>query len=495
MKYFLYARKSTDEEERQVLSIEAQLAELKELAAKEKLEIADSLCESKTAKEPGRKIFGEMLARIEKGEADGILAWHPDRLARNSVDGGKIIYMVDIGQIKTLKFPTFWFENTPQGKFMLNIAFGQSKYYVDNLSENVKRGFRQKLRRGEYPNKAPIGYLNDRTAKTVLIDPLRAKLIIKMFELYSSGEFSLKYLKDKFNEIGFTSKRGRNMTSSMILQILSNPFYCGVFKFNGEIYQGKYEPIISKKLFDGVQAVMKERGRPLGQDKHDYAFTGLMKCKCGACITAERQKGHIYYRCTKKMGICDEKYIREENLLEQFHGLFQKASLPDDWIDNMLAKLNEEEKSAIKSSSSLIDEVKTQITATESKLDKLLDDRLEGLLDKDDYLRKKEQLINQKIDLEDKIQSIRQTGNNWLEPMREFIFANKQTKKVANGGDNLEIRAFIKKIGSNFILQGKKFEFKPKNGWNSVLKNEKRNWLRDLESNQDNSFQRAASYH
>jgi site-specific DNA recombinase len=494
MKYFLYARKSTDEEERQVLSIEAQLAELKELAAKEKLEIADSLCESKTAKEPGRKIFGEMLSRIEKGEADGILAWHPDRLVRNSVDGGKIIYMVDIGQIKTLKFPTFWFENTPQGKFMLNIAFGQSKYYVDNLSENVKRGFRQKLRRGEYPNKAPIGYLNDRSTKTVLVDPLRAKLIVKMFEMYSSGDFSLKFLKDKFCDIGLTSKRGKNLTISMISNILSNPFYCGVFKFNGEIYQGKYEPIISKKLFDEVQAVMKDRGRPLGQDKHDYAFTGLMKCICGACITAERQKGHVYYRCTKKMGICDEKYIREENLLEQFHGLFQKASLPDDWIDSMLAKLDEEEKSAIKSSSGLIDEVKTQITATESKLDKLLDDRLEGLLDKDDYLRKKEQLINQKIDLEDKIQSIRQTGNNWLEPMREFLFANKQTKKVANDGDLLEIRAFIKKIGSNFILQGKKFEFKPKNGWNSVLNSENLNWLRDLDSNQDNSFQRAASY-
>src|SRR4030066_1594817 len=154
MKYFSYTRKSTDSEERQILSIEAQLAELKEFAAKEKLEIVASLCEAQTAKEPGRKIFGEMLDRICAGEAGGILAWHPDRLARNSIDGGKIIYLLDTGKLLDLKFPTFWFDTTPQGKFMLSIAFGQSKYYVDNLSENVKRGLRQKIRNGVWPGKA-----------------------------------------------------------------------------------------------------------------------------------------------------------------------------------------------------------------------------------------------------------------------------------------------------------------------------------------------------
>ncbi|MBU3922668.1 recombinase family protein, partial [Patescibacteria group bacterium] len=144
-KYFLYIRKSTDEDDRQILSLEAQEIELKELAEKEHLIIVDTFKESQTAKEPGRPIFNNMLDRIEKGEAEGILAWHPDRLARNSVDGGKIIFLVDSEKIKALKFPTFWFEATPQGKFMLSIAFGQSKYFVDNLSENTKRGLRQKL--------------------------------------------------------------------------------------------------------------------------------------------------------------------------------------------------------------------------------------------------------------------------------------------------------------------------------------------------------------
>src|SRR3989338_2568689 len=145
MKYFIYIRKSTDSEERQVMSLESQFSELKEFAAKEKLEIVASFQEAKTAKEPGRKVFAEMLDRICAGEAGEILAWHPDRLARNSIDGGKIIYLLDTGKLLDLKFPTFWFDSTPQGKFMMNIAFGQSKYYIDNLSENIKRGHRAKL--------------------------------------------------------------------------------------------------------------------------------------------------------------------------------------------------------------------------------------------------------------------------------------------------------------------------------------------------------------
>ena len=113
MRYFLYARKSTDEPDRQILSIEGQLAELREYAKKENLLIVKEFIESKTAKEPGREIFNDMIASIEAGKAQGIIAWHPDRLCRNSVDGGKIVYLVDTGKITALKFPTFWFDPTP----------------------------------------------------------------------------------------------------------------------------------------------------------------------------------------------------------------------------------------------------------------------------------------------------------------------------------------------------------------------------------------------
>ena len=170
-KFFLYARKSSEEEERQILSIEAQLAELRVFAQQNDIHIIREYTESQSAKEPGRPVFNEMVGQMEKGVASGIIAWHPDRLARNSIDGGRIVYLVDTQKIVSLKFPTFWFEPTPQGKFMLSVAFGQAKYYTDNLRENILRGIRQKIRRGEFSGKAPMGYFNEPRLRTIEPDP------------------------------------------------------------------------------------------------------------------------------------------------------------------------------------------------------------------------------------------------------------------------------------------------------------------------------------
>ncbi|MFH1820467.1 MAG: recombinase family protein, partial [Candidatus Nealsonbacteria bacterium] len=318
-----YARKSIENEDRQILSIESQLAELREFATKEKLEIVTSLCETKTAKEPGRTKFAEMLSLIEKGKAEGILSWHPDRLARNSVDGGKIIHFVDRGLIKSLKFPTFWFEPTPQGLFMLNIAFGQSKYFVDNLRENVKRGMRQKVRNGVWPVRAPDGYLNNPITRMIDVDPEKGPKIRKLFEIYVTGEYNLKSLANWCKENKLKGNMNKEMAISHVQKILQNIFYIGLMKYKGEIFEGKHIPLISKELFDKVQQVLKERGRPQKTKGHNFVFRGLMKCPCGASITAEMKikksgKEYIYYRCTKKKGPCQEKhFLREEALVEQ----------------------------------------------------------------------------------------------------------------------------------------------------------------------------------
>lgn len=174
-KYFIYVRKSTDVEDKQVLSVEAQIVELRKFAADNNLRIVDTIIEKKSAKIPGRPKFGKTLKRIENGEANGILSWHPDRLARNSVDGGQIIYLLDQNLLVALKFPSFWFENTSQGKFMLSMAFSQSKYYVDSLSENTKRST-PKSTTCEYPSIAPLGYLNDVRNKTIIVDKRHARL-------------------------------------------------------------------------------------------------------------------------------------------------------------------------------------------------------------------------------------------------------------------------------------------------------------------------------
>jgi len=394
-KFFLYARKSTDEPERQILSIEAQLFELREYARKENLNVVKEFVESKTAKEPGREIFNEMLAGIENGKAEGILAWHPDRLARNSIDGGRIIYLVDTGKIRELKFPTFWFDSTPQGKFMLNIAFGQSKYYVDNLSENIKRGIRQKLRNGVWPAWAPLGYLNDKNKRCIVVDKKKAGLIRKAVEIYSTGEYPLAEIRKIINSLGLVGKKDKELSTSNYQYIFKNPIYYGAIRYNGELYEGKHEPIITKKLFDKVQEVMKQKSRPKTKKLKYFLYRGFFKCgECGYTITADRKikksgKEYVYYYCTKKnpKHKCSQNsFTREEKIFEQIKKEIQKVSLCSAWANKMIKEIEKEKEQKAQVESFFAQRLKKQLAECAEKLDTLLDMMLNKTISQEEYL-------------------------------------------------------------------------------------------------------------
>ena len=341
IKYIAYCRKSTDEKEKQVLSIDQQISELKEFAKRENLEISDILTEAKTAKIPGRPIFNSLIKQIEKGEINGIISWNPDRLARNSMDGGKIIYLLDLGKLQSLKFPTHWFENTPQGRFMLSIAFGQAKYYVDNLSQNVMRGLKYKIKeKGIWPAQAPLGYNNDRNTKDIVVNPHESRIIRKGFELYATGKYSIQDICNYFFENGIKNEVSDCApNNSNVRRILMRPFYYGYMKYCGELYKGTHQSIISKDLFDKVQKILKQRGwhhKPA--KRYDFPFTGFIKCDyCGCSITAEHRPfyfprthnkvTYIYYHCTKKRLPCLQKgYTREEVLEKQFREIIWSVS-------------------------------------------------------------------------------------------------------------------------------------------------------------------------
>ena len=470
MRYVIYARKSTEEDDRQVLSIEAQITELKEFAAKEKLEIVYSFQESKTAKEPGRMKFAEMLELIEKGKAEGILSWHPDRLARNSVDGGKIIHMVDCGFIKSLRFPSFWFEPTPQGLFMLNIAFGQSKYFVDNLRENVKRGLRQKIRNGVWPGWAPVGYLNNPKTRAIDVDEKKVAKVKKLFEFYAKGDQTLYSLANWCKENKLKSNNGKDLGVGAIHKVLQNIFYIGLMKFNGEIHEGKHKPIISKKLFDKCQEVLSRRGKVQEVRKHYFAFLGLMKCKsCGCSITGERQKGHNYYRCTKKKGICQEKhYLREESLVEQMQNFLQKVSLSSQDTEKVLFELEKEETEAKEQAKSTVQNLKIKLGEVEKQLEKLLDVYLSEVITTEEYTLRKQKSLNEKMAVSEKIKDFEQNGLSWLEPAKEFVLSLAKAEKLKKSEDHSEILTFLKNIGSNHYLQNRKWHFEAKIPYNLV---------------------------
>ena len=495
MKYILYARKSTEEDDRQVLSIEAQLVELQEYAAKEKLEIVASLCEAKTAKEPGRMKFAEMLSLIERGKADGIISWHPDRLARNSVDGGKIIHFVDRGLIKSLKFPTFWFEATPQGLFMLNIAFGQSKYFVDNLRENVKRGLRQKIRNGIWPGWAPVGYLNNPKTRGIDVDSEKAHKVRKLFEMYATGAYTLHSLANWCKKKGLYGNLGKEIALSNVQSILQNIFYIELMKYGGEIHEGQHEPLIPKKLFDTCQEVMAKRGRVHEVHKNDFAFLGLLKCaSCGCSITAEKQKGHNYYRCTKKKGLCQEKhYLREEVLTEQITSYLQKVSLSSQDTEKVLAALDSEQDKARESAQDEVIVLKEQLLQVEAKLQKLLDIYLNDALSTEEYTAKKQSLLSQKVTLAEKITDFETKGLSWLEPAREFVKSLNQAANLLSSPNPTAMTTFLKNIGSNHILRNRQFVFTPKIEYKLIAERSEANqnsltfpfWCPHQESNLD----------
>jgi len=456
-KFFLYARKSSDAEDRQILSIEAQLTELREYL-KSKVEdsvIVEEFTEARTAKEPGRPILNKMISRIEKGEVEGILAWHPDRLARNSVDGGKIIHLIDRGLIKALEFPTYRFDNTAQGKFMLNIIFGQSKYYVDNLSENVKRGVRQKLRRGEWPSYAPIGYTNNLKTKKIEIDSERGPKVKKLFELFSTGQYNLREMVSFATSMDlFGRESGNELTKWTISKLLKNPIYYGYIRYTGELFEGKHEPLISKELFNRVQEVMRGKLRPKKM-KHKFIFRGLINCSiCGGTITAETQKGFHYYRCTKKIKNkpCNLKYLREEELVVQINKKLKKVIISEDVINYLKAQISIERKSLFDSVNQEIVTTNKKVAELETKISRLMDLYLEQEIGKNEFARRKEILIDEKYKLEKNLNHLKRGQYIWLEHLEEFINGLMTTKTILESDDFQMKREYLEKIGSNFTL-------------------------------------------
>ena len=343
LKYCLYARKSTESDERQVQSIDSQVKEMLQIAERENLEIVDIRRESKSAKDSGnRPIFKELLKDIVEEKFNAILTWAPDRLSRNAGDLGSLVDLMDEKKLMSIRTFGQTFSNSPNEKFLLMILCSQAKLENDNRGINVKRGLRARCEKGLWPTCPPTGYFKEKQVDhkgQCLIDPDRGHVIRQMFEKVAYEKWSGRRLYNWLRfDLNFRTALGKkHLSLGNIYRLLENTFYYGPFEYprgSGNWYQGKHEPLITKELFDLVQDQMKN-SQLVRRENIEFAFTKIMTCGlCGSGISATEKfkklknggyNRHIYYGCTKaKDKNCKSGYISEEDLIKQLQKQIDK---------------------------------------------------------------------------------------------------------------------------------------------------------------------------
>jgi site-specific DNA recombinase len=482
-KYFIYVRKSTDVEDKQVRSIEDQLTVLRTLAKQIGLKVTGEFIEKQSAKRPGRVVFNDMLDRINEGEAQGIICWKLDRLARNPVDAAQISWMLQEGVIQHIQTHDSSFYSA-DNVMMMQVEFGMANQYIRDLSVNTKRGLYEKAKRGEYPGLAPLGYINNLRTRLVEVDQYKAPIVRQAFERYAKNLYCLEDISVFLFAQGIVTKKIQNDQSTgglplkkdSIRYILSNPFYIGLFRYGSELYEGNHKALISKELFDEVQAVLKKRSNSKSSVTKSKPLCGLFTCgECGRSISAEtktkRQKNgnvhnYLYYRCTKKNVICSQLSIRGEVLDRQLSNILKTFVLPQDWAKELEVMADKDEQENTQTTSDLIQDLRLEVIDIERKLEHLFQGYLEQVIEQEKYRIEKNKLILEKKTYIEKISSLEQNQNIWLAPLRNWLEYSQNLAEIAISADQKQKKSAAQKIfGSHLYLRNKEIEFTPQIHW------------------------------
>lgn len=479
-KYILYARKSQEADDKQVLSIGSQIDVLNNLIERDNLNIVVKLSESKTAKLIGRPIFNEMIARISNGQADSILVWHPDRLSRNPVDAGTIINLLDLGLLKEVRTPTQTFHNTPTDKFVLNLLLSNAKLENDNKSENVKRGMKRRADLGLYPfSGVPTGYINIIDEQTgipkTIEDPDRFYLVRKMWDLILSGQYNVPEILNKVNnDWGFRTKKkrktgGKPLSRSGLYNIFTNYFYYGWYLYNGEWKQSNHKPMITKEEFDKVQMILGRKDRPRPQ-KHISAYSGIFKCgECGFSYTMTEKtkyypktnnlRKYYYHHCTKKNRShkCTQQPLTQYLLEKQVVDLLSKIEIHEEfknWAIEYLKYAHEKEQ---QDRFVITKNLQNTYNEAQKKIDRLLNAYINGLItDENKFKNKKDELLKEKEIIKQRLESSDYRANKWIEECENsFSFSYNLKKRFQSGSIEVK-KQILTTIGSNFIIKNKK---------------------------------------
>ena len=477
IKYFLYARKSSESEDRQVQSIDDQINRLNQVAKASNLQVVDIITEAKSAKKPNnRPLFEKMIQRIHKGEADGILCWQLNRLTRNPVDGGEIQWLLQQGIIKSIRTPDR--EYLPEDNVLIYaVESGTANQFIIDLRKGVKRGLQSKLEKGWLPCSAPLGYLNTKTEirgeNYLTKDPERFDIIRKAWDLMLTGNYTPPQILEILNkQWGFRTRRtkrkgDKEMSRSTIYRIFTNQFYAGLIPYKGKIYEGKHEPMVTMNEFDKVQILLGRKGRPRPQT-HTFAFTGCIHCgECNCLITAAEKtkiikrdnklKKFIYYFCTKKkkdVHCSQKKNVPVENLELQIEKEIEKYTILPEFRDWALEILNEKNDAEIQDRNKIYEMQHEAIEKTQKELDELTRMRYRGLITDDDFFtREKNALENKITELRVQIKETENRAEEWLElTEKTFNFALYAHKTFLTG--TLEAkREILNSLSQNSVLK------------------------------------------
>ena len=438
MKYIIYCRKSTDTEDKQVLSLDSQENELKRLAENFNLEVSEILHESMSAKSEGRPIFNELLKKITTGKADGIICWKLDRLARNMIDGGKLMDLLGKGIIKEIR--TYDSIHLPTDNIlMLAVNFGMSSQFIRDLRANVMRGNRAKMEKGGWPNHAPLGYKNNRLDKKIDVDEERAKYVVRAFDLYTTGSYGLKEISNILYTEGLRTKSGKKIYANQIQRVIYSPFSCGLMPREGKLYLGNHTPLISKDTYDKAQDVLRNRNRPRPKGLF-FPLRGFLKCdSCGCALTASKKKGHDYYYCTNGKNICTEHktYLREKDLYEKVAHMLSKLAFTEKKINLMYKSAQERNGGNISYSQQAIDTLQKELKSLEARESKLLDIFMAEQITKDLYDKKVLEIFNERVSLKKQISELeKKQPAVTLEPIKNvFLQANKSQNDFLTGDE------------------------------------------------------------
>ena len=462
VKGVLYVRVSSQEQADEGYSLDAQEKEGERYAERHRIEIVKRWVVSESAKAEGRKAFSELLSFAKSHpEVKIILVEKSDRLTRNLEDLVQVKNLVSKHDKEIHFFKrdlVIHKDSKSYEMFQLSVDSVISALYIDTLGEEVRKGMNEKAERGEFPQRPPLGYKNNKVTKLIEIDPDYALLIRRMFKLYATGEYSINQLKVKMKQEGLVYKgSGKSPPKSVFASMLNNPIYYGFFRWHGEVCRGIHEPIIDKDLFDKVQAVlgMKTRYKPL---KKEFLFTGLITCvHCGCAITAELHKGkYVYYHCTgNRGGDCMKNYVREELIDQQFQSLLKDIRFSEEqltWLKDCLKENHELEQEFKRRS---ITSLRQQQSVIERKLDRMYEDKLEGLISKEMWLSKSREYRDQLETISIKIQAHEKANLNYYDSTVRLLELAQKAHSLYLRASTSEKKKLLKFVCSNSQLDGK----------------------------------------